>query len=206
MSADLQGWTRAWRDLGLPADEAVYHRLVACWNEPHRAYHTMQHLGECMALFDEVRGLARAPGEVALGLWFHDAFYDVHRDDNEARSADWAAQCIRDAGGSEHISAHVHALVMATLHRDAPDSPDARLLVDIDLASLAADTARFDETNVQMRHVYAHVPENEYRTGRKRVLNGFLERRHLYSTEHFRALLEARARQNLQRAIARLDR
>nr|WP_231402583.1 N-methyl-D-aspartate receptor NMDAR2C subunit [Caenimonas aquaedulcis] len=201
----MHAWQRAWHDLGLPADEAVHRRLVDCWSEPHRAYHTMQHLGECMALFDGVRALAHAPGEVALGLWFHDAFYDVHRDDNELRSAQWAAQSVRDAGGDEALATRVLALVMATTHQAVPEGADAKLLVDIDLAILGADRVRFDESDVQIRREYAHVPDADFRAGRRRVLGRFLARPHLYGTEHFRNLLEARARANLQRALARLE-
>lgn len=205
MSSDLHGWIRTWQDLGRAADEALYRRLFTCWSEPHRHYHSTQHLHECMQNFDEVRGLAIKPGEVAMGLWFHDAFYDARRSDNEARSADWAAQAIRQSGLDEDIAARVHALVMATLHTAAPQGADAQLLVDIDLAILGAETARFDESNRQIREEFAHVPEEQFRTGRRRVLTGFLARPRLYSTEHFHSLLEMRARDNLQRALDRLD-
>ena len=73
-------WNRAWRDLRLAApDPAVLEALVARWAEPHRRYHTLEHLRECLALFDEHRAQARHPGEVALAVWFHDAVYDTSR-------------------------------------------------------------------------------------------------------------------------------
>jgi predicted metal-dependent HD superfamily phosphohydrolase len=206
MSSDLHGWRRTWQDLGRPAaDEALYRRLVACWSEPHRHYHSTQHLHECMQTFDDVRGLANKPGEVALGLWFHDAFYDSGRSDNEARSADWAALAIRQSGLDEAVAGRVHSLVMATLHTRTPQDADAQLLVDIDLSILGAGAERFDESNRQIRAEFAHVPDDQFRTGRRRVLTGFLARPRLYSTEHFHCLLETRARGNLQRALDRLD-
>ncbi|MES3000076.1 MAG: N-methyl-D-aspartate receptor NMDAR2C subunit [Pseudomonadota bacterium] len=205
MSSDLHGWIRTWQDLGRPAaDEGLYRRLYTCWSEPHRRYHSTQHLHECMQNFDAVRGLAIEPGEVALGLWFHDAFYDAQRSDNETRSADWAAQSVRQSGLDEDVAGRVHALVMATLHTAAPEGPDAQLLVDIDLSILGAEAARFDESNRQIREEYAHVPEEQFRIGRRRVLTGFLGRPRLYSTEHFHSQLETRARSNLQRALDRL--
>ena len=75
-----------------PLDEALYQDLVARYREPHRRYHTLQHLEECFARFDELRALAEHPRDVELAIWFHDAIYDTRRSDNDA-SADrcWKA-------------------------------------------------------------------------------------------------------------------
>ena len=79
-----QSWARAWRGCGARTDGAEVHAgLVSRYAEPHRAYHTLQHLAECLTLFAEVRHLVPHPHEVELALWFHDAVYDVHASDNE---------------------------------------------------------------------------------------------------------------------------
>lgn len=205
MSSGLSGWMHTWRELGKPAaDEALYERLMTCWGEPHRRYHTLHHLRECLTTFDEVRALAQRPGEIDLALWFHDAFYDPHRQDNEERSAQWARDAVLEAGLAQDVADRVHALVMATRHEQLPQDPDAKLLVDVDLASLGAEPARFDEDDLLIRAEYAHVPDEEFRLGRRRVLSGFLARPRLYSTDHFHLALEERARDNLRRALARL--
>ena len=56
-------------------------------------------------------------------------------------------------------------------------------------------------------HVYAYsdVPELVFRPTRARILQGFLEREQIYSTAPFAARLEASARANLLRALARLS-
>ena len=206
MTSGWPGWRDTWQELGVgSADERLYERLIACWAEPHRRYHTLHHLRECLDTFDEVRGQAQRPGEIGLALWFHDAFYDPRRPDNEERSAQWARDAVLKAGLVPDIADRVHALVMATRHEAVPDEPDARLLVDVDLASLGADASRFDNDDQQIRAEYAHVPETEYRAGRCRVLGNFLARPRLYSTDYFHAALEDRARDNLRRAIARLS-
>lgn len=206
MSTGLASWRRTWQALGAPhADEALHERLIACWSEPHRHYHTLQHLRECMAHFAEVRSLADRPAEIELAVWFHDAFYDPARNDNEIRSADWARASVLQAGLPPDVAARVHALVMATRHQAVPDVGDAQLLVDVDLAILGADARRFHEYERQVRAEYAHVPEEQFRPGRRRILSGFLARPRIYSTGYFQDTLEQRARQNLNRAIARLD-
>jgi predicted metal-dependent HD superfamily phosphohydrolase len=205
MSVSLASWQRTWQELGVPtADEALYRQLLACWREPQRHYHTLQHLGECLAHFDAAQGFARRPGEVALALWFHDAIYDPRRDDNELRSAQWARTGMMDAQCGAHAADRVHALVMATRHKEVPQDADAQLLVDIDLSILGAPAERFDQSDEQIRAEYAHVPEAPYREGRRRILGGFLARPRLYSTEYFHSRLDERARTNLQRALARL--
>ena len=79
-------------------------------------------------------------------------------------------------------------------------------MVDIDLAILGAPEIRFDEFDQQVRAEYAHVPDDEYRPARQRVLATFLHRPCIYSTPRLRTALEARARANLERALARLQR
>jgi len=201
----LDRWQRSWRELGPPAaDEILFRRLVDCWSERHRHYHTPQHLRECLDLFEQVRGNAERPAEIELALWFHDAFYDPTRNDNEERSAKWARDSMLEAGLPAETADRLHALVMATRHEAAPEDADAQLLVDVDLAILGSDAKRFDESDEQIRREYAHVPEDEYRAGRRRVLGEFLARPRLYSTDYFYSRYERQARENLARTLARL--
>jgi predicted metal-dependent HD superfamily phosphohydrolase len=205
MSTSLRSWLKPWHELGAhAADEVLYERLIAGWSEEHRRYHTLQHLRECLAQFEAARSSAQRPGEIELALWFHDAFYDPRRADNEERSAHWARVSVLQAGLSAETADRVQSLVMATRHATSPADTDAQLLVDIDLAILGAEPERFDEYDAQIRAEYAHVLDEEFREGRRRILNGFLARPRLYCTRHFYSMLEARARENLHRAVARL--
>jgi predicted metal-dependent HD superfamily phosphohydrolase len=205
MSTSLASWLQTWQELGAPVThEALYNRLIACWNEKHRHYHTLKHLGECLVQFAAVRGDAQRPAEVELALWFHDAFYDPRRDDNELLSANWARSSVLQAGLPPDVADRVHALVMATRHDAVPGDADAQLLVDVDLSILGAASERFDEFDEQIRAEYAHVPDEAFRQGRAHILSGFLARPRLYSTAYFHSVLERQARDNLQRALARL--
>ena len=198
-------WHATWRDLALPLPgEGVFESLLARWAEPHRKYHTTQHLHECLALFERHRALAERPGEVAIALWFHDAIYDTSRHDNEAASADWAGRTLREAGAAQAVVDRVDALILATRHTGAPATADATLLVDIDLAILGAAPARFDEYECQIRDEYGFVPETLFREKRAEILRGFLARPALYATPALTGCFEAAARTNLARAIARL--
>ena len=195
-------WRAAWRDLAL-ADpgRALFESLCVRYAEPHRRYHTLQHLAECLAHFERERALARHPGEVAIALWFHDAIYDTQRHDNEAESAAWARRALCEAGARDEVADRVHALVMATRHSETPATTDERLLVDIDLAILGADAPRFAEYERQIRDEYAFVPEPVFRAKRREVLQAFDARRPIYATPALRERLEAAAHANLERSL-----
>ena len=198
-------WSRAWLGLGATdAGVALRDQLLAAWSEPQRRYHTVRHLGDCIALFEAASQLAAHPSEVEIALWFHDAVYDLKAKDNEARSAAWAEQALSAAQVGSDVRARVHELIMATCHAAQPESEDGRLLVDIDLSILGAEPERFDEYEVQVRQEYAWVPGPLFRRKRKELLQGFLARQHIYATEWFQQRFEAMARSNLQRSVVRL--
>nr|WP_307691188.1 N-methyl-D-aspartate receptor NMDAR2C subunit [Variovorax ginsengisoli] len=200
----LATWTSAWLALELEPDGALRDQLLAAYAEPQRHYHTLQHLDECLDWFARMQSEAERPAEVALALWFHDAVYDVHAHDNEARSADWAQAALAHAGADPAVARRVHALVMATRHEERPDGPDAELLIDIDLSILGAPVERFAQYEQQVLAEYAHVPAAVRTPRRRTILQRFLDRPTLYLTPPMHALLEMPARCNLARSMAAL--
>ncbi len=198
-------WLDAWRALSAPdADPALLPALVQAYSEPQRKYHTLQHLDACLKHFDTLRAQAQRPGEVELALWFHDAIYVVGATDNEARSAEWAHSALASAGASATCAQRVHALVMVTCHDVPPQTPDQEILLDVDLSILGASDAVFNTYEAQIRAEYASVPENAFRSRRRRILTAFLDRPRLFHTGHFHSLLDAQARSNLERSIRQL--
>lgn len=196
-------WQRAWAGIGAAGEgNTLFEQLKAAYAEPQRHYHTLQHLGECLAAFDEAQALAEHPHAVEMALWFHDAIYDVKGHDNEQRSAEWSRDALLAAGVSSESAKHVHDLVLATRHTAVPSGQDERLLVDIDLSILAAERARFDEYEQQIRQEYRYVPGFLFRRKRREILKGFLDRPAIYSTPHFHDRLEGRARDNLRRVTS----
>jgi predicted metal-dependent HD superfamily phosphohydrolase len=113
--------------------------LIRAWGEWGRHYHTLEHLEACLRELDLARDLAQRPAEVEMALWFHDAVYRTFRKDNEARSAEWAAQFLLNGGCEAASVTRVCDMVMATAHLGADLAGDAALTVDIDLLSSAED-------------------------------------------------------------------
>ena len=199
-------WRAMWAELGgKQADEALRLQLLACYSEPGRSYHSLQHLEECMFTLQPLRPLAEHAAEIELALWFHDAIYDTRRKDNEERSAQWLRESAVAVGVPEATVQRAQAMVLATRHQDLPVTPDEKILIDVDLSILGAGPDRFKEYEEQVQREYAWIPEVRRREGRKRILLSFLQREFIYNTETMRQRLESRARANLRASLAALD-
>ena len=185
---------------------AVRDELIARYSEPHRRYHTMVHIEDCLAqvaastdMDDNQRALMDA------AIWFHDAIYDATRSDNEAESAKLAADRLAVEGAPQAFIDEVVRLILLTAGHSvqADDALGARL-VSIDLSILGADRDRYDAYAAAIREEYAHVPEPLYRAGRAAILGRFLESEALFADPVWAGRYETQARSNLAREIAAL--
>jgi predicted metal-dependent HD superfamily phosphohydrolase len=199
-------WARVWSELGVrDASPETYEELIRHYGEPHRAYHNLQHLKECLHVRRYINAACQAPAEIDLALWFHDVIYDPLRSDNELRSAQWLDDVARDSGLDDETRRRLYDLVMVTRHDGAPATADEAVLVDTDLAILGASFERFEEYDLHIRREYSFVPLPVYRQKRRQVLEGFLARGRIYTTAAYFDVFEQQARANLARAIERLD-
>ncbi len=206
MAADSTRWIDTLQLLSVaptPALIALGEDLLARYREPHRHYHTLVHLDDCLTQAQQIRAQCQHAGEVEFALWFHDAIYDTRKFDNEQRCADWARQSALAAGVNAAAADRIHALILCTRHAALPSHPDAALLIDIDLSILGADPARFDAYETEVRSEYHWVPMFLFNVKRKQILREFLARPHIYSSPEYQRQLEARARANLTRSIGR---
>ncbi|HEX7135722.1 MAG TPA: hypothetical protein VF228_24300 [Iamia sp.] len=148
--------------------------------EPHRRYHTGEHVSEVLAEVERL--LAHEPSAdaeaVELAALYHDAIYDVRAGGgaSEDASAHLAAAEIRAAGGSAALATEVVRLVQLTAgHTVDPADRSGAVLVDADLWILSAPPARYDRYVADVRAEYAHVTADVWRTGRGQVLDRFLD-------------------------------
>ncbi len=200
-------WTRLWRQVSAASGDPqpIYRELASLYSQPHRHYHNLHHIAECLAEFDSARHLVSQQLEVELAIWFHDAIYDTRAHDNEERSAELAKRWIANIGGTAELCEAVAALIMATKTHEPTVHPDAQLLVDVDLSVLGQPQERFQQYETQIRREYDWVPEETFAAKRAEVLERFLGRKRLYTTDHFFAKYEQQARANLQNSIRTLN-
>ncbi|HRD67669.1 MAG TPA: hypothetical protein PKY50_16110 [Candidatus Competibacter sp.] len=195
-------WTRCTK--GAPALAfAIYAKLAELYGEPHRRYHTLNHIRRCLDEFDRAVEWMDEPDAVETALWFHDAIYVPGAKDNEWRSAElfrqYADQCADRA-----FRQRVHDFIMATTHREQPSQPDARFVVDIDLASFGLPWDEFEHDGRDLRAECVGMTDDEYYPGQMRFLLALQNRPAFFFTSYFRQRYEQIARANMQRAIESL--
>jgi predicted metal-dependent HD superfamily phosphohydrolase len=220
-----------WQSIGSQQSPLLLHqeqadswlnRLWTLHTESTRHYHTARHLQEMWQYLNSVRqslSLSTLQYDSLLfAIYFHDAIYNPQSSTNEADSAALWQACAADLHMSDSITTHVATMILATQSHRVPDhdenDPEAKteafviqLLLDLDLAVLGKDEAAYDAYAAAIRREYAFVPTDEYCTKRASILQNMLDQSpRLFGNPIFFHTLEGRARNNLRREIAMLQR
>ena len=204
MTISYDRWAGLLDRMSIAEHRDAFDRLHEHYSQGHRKYHNEVHIADCLDQLDSCGANVECINEVELAIWFHDAIYDVHATDNELQSADWASRFLRTKNVNESIAGRVHASIMATRHNVIPMRPDEQLVVDIDLSILGRGTTEYDQFEVRIRQEYEWVPRDVFCQKRAEILQSFLDRIRIYSTDWFAQNFEQQARTKLRRAIKRL--
>ena len=188
--------------------------LLRGWSEPHRSYHTTEHLAEVLAAVDELApttGLSDHDALLARAVgWYHDLAYDPRAapGSNEHRSATLARDHLHRLGVEDVVVDLVETGVLMTatheVEGELPHTPVLEVVHDADLWILAAPQERYARYREQVRREYAHVPDDAFRAGRAAIMGGFLGRERIYRTDHAHDRWTGRARTNLAAEVEEL--
>lgn len=185
----------------------LFDRLCAAHEEPHRHYHTLEHVAEVLRVVGRLSPICASPPTVTLAVWFHDAVYFPRRGDNEGRSAELAAGELAALGLDGGTIETVQRLIRATAHLGAEHpaaDADTQVLLDADLAILGAARVRYDRYAADIRKEYSYASDADYVRGRVAVLDHFLASPRIYRTPLMFAEGERPARENLAAERERL--
>jgi predicted metal-dependent HD superfamily phosphohydrolase len=176
--------------------------LVAAYSAPNRHYHNLAHVEDCLGALAGVGDLSAADREILTeAIWWHDVVYDPTRSDNEELSARLAEQHV-----AADIRAEVGRLIRLTkAHQVEPDDRLGAVLISIDLSILGAAPPRYDAYAAAIRNEFVHVPEDDYRVGRSRVLNRFATQPVIFPDAALARNYDRQARENLARELASLQ-
>lgn len=181
----------------------VYDDLHSRYLEPHRGYHTIDHIKSCLGEFRQVTALLRYPNAVEFAIWFHDAVYNTHEHDNEEKSAQLAVNVIKELELPLSLI-QVTNLILATKHDTKPTDNDEQLICDIDLSSLGLPSDEYHQNSFKIRQEYSWVPKDQFVLGRSKIIMSFLSQPSIYFTDYFKEKYEKQARINLFVELARL--
>jgi predicted metal-dependent HD superfamily phosphohydrolase len=175
---------------------SVLDDLIRRYSEPQRAYHNLKHIEALLRL------LPQEP-ELELAAWFHDAIYDPRQSNNEEQSAQLAKRQLDSLGVDAALVAQVVQLIQATKTHQASDATVA-LFIDADLSILGTEPETYARYARAIRQEYSWVAEADYRAGRSKVLQRFLDRERIYQTDMFEQF-EARARENMEGELSSFE-
>jgi predicted metal-dependent HD superfamily phosphohydrolase len=190
------------------AASAAFESIVARHRSEGRHYHDLRHVQwvvRHVCELDQGAGCDDLDAVVAAAF-FHDSVYDFDRSDNEARSARLAADTLGDLGWEPSRCERVAAMIVATEHTadEAIADTDTAVLLAADLAVLAADPAAYSDSVRKIRREYAHLDDEQWRSGRRSVIEGFLGRPSIFPPGLDLDAWERRARANLTAELAAL--
>lgn len=189
-----------------PGEEVISDLLVR-YSEPHRYYHTQEHLRACFEVLDaffpreDYHGMTWG---LEMALWFHDAVYDSTAKDNEEKSAELAKSALVSMGATPAFQQSVADLILATKHTAPARSIEEMLLLDVDTHVLGASEETYQQYEDNIRREYSWVPMDIYREKRTEILQMFLDRPFIFMTGAMHDAYDAQARKNLTRAIKAL--
>lgn len=181
-------------------------QVISGYAEKHRAYHNLSHISALLRLAESFRAQFEDLRSVRLAIWFHDAIYQPKSATNETESAKLAVEKLSQLNAPAATIRRVERMISATQRHDAAGlDADGRLFLDFDLSILGADAEIYRHYAAAIRREFSFVPWFLYRRSRRRILENFLRREHLYLTSQMREKYEAAARFNVENEIKALS-
>ncbi len=194
------------------ADQRLLDGVLARHREKHRRYHDATHVAWVIRHAVELANAEQVEhlDEVVAAAFYHDAVYEAQYPANERASARLARRDLGErAGWSDAAVGRVGTMIEATAtHQTDPglatDAPDLGVLLDADLAILAADPAGYSTYVAGVRSEYRHLDDEQWRNGRTAVVQALLDRSAIFVTATGHDRWEAPARANLTAELAAL--
>lgn len=167
--------------------ESAYNDLMKRHTEPHRLYHTTEHLVSLMQYGKKLDLMAAASarikdnealnGEILLGaVMFHDAIYNPKSKTNEEDSAKLWLSFAEKEGHKfpktqrAFITDTVRDIILATASHKKTNNVIIDSFLDIDLFILGETPAAFYAYEQQIRGEYAFVPDDIYKMERAKIM------------------------------------
>jgi len=190
--------------LDISIADAKWNELEMRYTMAGRFYHTLNHISGVIAVLDTASHLADCADALQFAAFYHDAVYDVLKNDNEERSAALANQRLAELRVSAEITGLCNQHILATKKHEQSTCTDTNLFTDADLAILGGVPALYQEYCRNIRKEYNVYPDDMYRAGRIKVLEHFLSMPRIYKTDFFRERYEIQARENINTELAEL--
>lgn len=172
--------------------------VIHMYNEPHRVYHTTQHVLKVLEVLDLFEDVDYT---TLFAAWYHDCVYFPlsGKGDNERASVVKAEFYIgRYLGQADNSD--IRDMILATIDHTG-GTAQSDMLIDADLAGFAAPWDEFVEINKRIRQEFSMIVDDTFYPERRKILQEFFDRDTLYRTDLGKDMFEERARNNLGRYL-----
>ncbi|KFF13011.1 hypothetical protein IW15_09555 [Chryseobacterium soli] len=174
------------------------------YSEKGRYYHNIHHLENMFLELEHVKECISNFPALSFSVFYHDVIYDASSKRNEEKSAEFAAIRLQKLNINTAIIDSVTAQINATKAHLLSDDHDTNYLLDADLSILGKDSKTYIDYIKNIRKEYSIYPDFLYRPGRKKVLQHFLELKHIFKTDYFKDQYEIPARENIKFELGNL--
>ena len=159
--------------------------IISSYSEPHRYYHNLNHIEDCMKMFDMVRYNINNMLDIELAIYFHDIVYDPLAKDNEVRSADIAFERISHI--NENLANRIKDLVLFTEYsktfNKSHSNMDFIYLRDIDFHTMG--TEAYWKNAKDIRKEFSCYTDEEFYQGRIKFLQMILDNGRIFESTYF---------------------
>lgn len=198
-----QRFCSLWQDCDGAEPEQVWASLRQHYQEPHRVYHTLGHLAQCLGELDSAKAHIEEFKASEMAIWFHDIIYTYGSRDNESRSAEYFRD-LATAVMPDKFTDRVCEFIIATQHAGAASDLSVAFVVDIDLSGFGLPWEKYQADSDALRQEAGSIDDEQYFEGKLRFLSELQQWPSLFQTEYFRDRLEAVAQTNITRYTAEL--
>ncbi len=166
-----------------------------------RHYHTLDHLKNLLVQLTEIKSDIKDWNTVLFTLYYHDVVYNALKSDNEEKSAEFAANRMKQVGIPDNVIENCKQQILATKSHFKSTDSDTNYFTDADLSVLGQSWEIYELYYKNVRKEYSIYPDFIYRPGRRKVVQHFLAMERIYKTDYFFSKLEVQAKENLQKEL-----
>ncbi len=186
--------------------------INSLWNEiaknhskKSRYYHNLSHLENLYQNLLLVKKEILEWDVILFALFYHDYIYNVLKQDNEERSADKAVKILSSLSIDLDKIELCQDIILATKGHQISENSDINYFTDADLSILGSRWTDYETYYKNVRREYRYYPDFLYNKGRIKVLKHFIIMPRIFKTDHFYALYENQAKNNLNKEVALLS-
>ncbi len=193
-----------WGRLGGGSEaDRIFQALSERYDEPHRYYHTADHIVYCLSSYDRATGTMGQNDVVEMALWFHDAILEIGSAENEQLSADWFVELAGSYLPRELVT-EVSQAILATRYQEVTREVDAQFVMDVDLSGFGQSWKAFFADTCLLRQEASHLDDARFRAGQELFLERLLSWPGVFHTQYFQDQYETNAQENIHQLLEKL--